>query len=99
MPVKPITPNEVSVKAIPEAVIEAFNKLIMIKFDGSQSHIKQKEAVSAIMKNMKLKDSKKIFDNHWLDVEPIFRKAGWKVTFDNPGFNETYEPSFIFKKK
>ena len=31
------------------------------------------------------------------DVEDIYEKAGWDVTYDTPGYNETYEPKFTFK--
>jgi hypothetical protein len=37
-----------------------------------------------------------IFDQHWLDFEPYFRKAGWGVYYDKPGYNEDYEASFTF---
>ena len=38
-----------------------------------------------------------IFENHWLDFEPIFRKAGWKVSYDKPGYGENYKALFIFE--
>jgi hypothetical protein len=41
----------------------------------------------------------KIFKGNWLDIEPIFRKAGWEVSYDRPGFNETYEPTWKFSAK
>jgi len=40
-----------------------------------------------------------IFDNHWLDVEPIFEDCGWKVEYDKPGFNENYPATFKFTPK
>jgi hypothetical protein len=96
--IKPISPDKVCLKKIPDEVIDVFNKLITKNFDGTESYIKQKEVVSEIKKQLKLKNTDIIFDNCWLDVEPLFREAGWIVVFDNPGFNETYEPSFTFKK-
>ena len=40
-----------------------------------------------------------IFTNNWLDIEPLYEDIGWKVTYDKPGFNETYEATFTFDKK
>ena len=40
-----------------------------------------------------------IFKCNWLDVEEIFRKAGWIVEYDKPGYNESYAATFNFRKK
>jgi hypothetical protein len=40
----------------------------------------------------------KIFNDKLLDVEPIFRDAGWTVIFDKPAYNESYSSTFEFKK-
>jgi hypothetical protein len=40
-----------------------------------------------------------MFNKHWFDIEDIYRKAGWAVEFDKPGYNESYESFFVFKKK
>jgi hypothetical protein len=37
-----------------------------------------------------------IFDNHWMDVEALYRENGWGVKYDRPAYNEDYEPMFIF---
>jgi ASC-1-like (ASCH) protein len=34
--------------------------------------------------------------NHWLDFEDIYRKQGWRVRCDVPGFNESYETYWEF---
>ena len=34
-----------------------------------------------------------------LDVEPLYRKAGWQVEYDKHAYCENYEPFFIFSKK
>ena len=40
--------------------------------------------------------------NSWVqgvwDFEPIYEKAGWKVSYDGPGYNESYDGYYIFKK-
>lgn len=99
--VKPITPQEVvTVKesTIPDSVFEAFNKLIAKNFDGTSSTVKQEDIVSEIIANSDI-TSKEIYANHYLDIEDIYRKHGWTVSFDKPGYNETYDSFFVFKKR
>jgi len=38
-----------------------------------------------------------IFDKGWLNVEEVYRAAGWAVEYDKPGFNESYSATFTFK--
>jgi len=102
--VKPITPDEVtSGRKIPDEVIVAFNTLIEKNWDGERSVIGQRDAIDEILRNFSgrippmTKDY--IFDNHYLDVEGIFSNVGWKVTFDKPAYNETYEATFTFRIK
>jgi hypothetical protein len=40
-----------------------------------------------------------IFNEGYLDVEPLFEQYGWEVTYDKPAYNESYKAFFIFKKK
>lgn len=94
----PIKPNEVESKVTkPDEVIEAFNELIQKYWDGDQATFKQDEIVKLISKKMN-KKPQFLFDNHYLDIEPIYIKAGWKVHYDKPGYNETYSETFTFSK-
>lgn len=98
---KPITPDEVTSqksKLIPEYVIKCFNELIAKNWNGYSSTVLQKEIVSEIC-NAGSVPKQFVFDQHYLDVEPIFEDAGWDVEYDKPGFCETYEAKFIFTKK
>ena len=106
-PVEPISPKDVlglKEKVIPFEVIEAFNEMIASKFDGRQSRFVQKDVVKLILKKFDEygnKDAgrvgnKRVFDNDWLDVEPLYEKRGWNVEYDKPGYNETYDAMFIF---
>lgn len=100
--VQPITPHDVvdkKLETLPDAVIRAFNTLIAKKFNGYQSNIKQEEAINAIIAEDETIGRQEIFDNHWLDVEDIYRKIGWDVTFDKTGYNESYSAYYVFKKK
>ena len=103
---KPITPEDVADKkleAMPEAVIEAFNELIVKGWDGRCATVVQDEVINRIIGKMQPDNPSqlrtKIFANHWLDVEDIYRKSGWKVEYDEPGFNESYPATFEFSKK
>lgn len=101
---KPITPAELKTKLkdiIPDFVIEAVNNLLHEKYrsSGGEIHIKQQEVVDEIMRlNTKI-NRDKIFDKGYLDFEELFEEYGWKVEYDKPGYNETYEAFFTFKPK
>ena len=99
---RPITPGQArSVKktSIPNKVIASFNELIGQTWNGDEAKFKQDDVVSLIIKKMKGISHEKIFKNGWLDVEEIYRQAGWKVEYDKPGFNETYPATFTFRPK
>lgn len=81
---------------IDPAVIQAVNEILKEEFRGGSVTIRQKYIVSrAITINPKL-TSDILYKNHHLDFEPIFRKAGWSVIYDKPGYNESYEAFFEF---
>lgn len=98
---KPITPDEVVSKkaeSIPPAVVEAFNELVAEKWDGTRAIVTVQDAVSRILKKNPTIAPGSIFDNHWLDVEGVYRKAGWVVSYDQPAYNESYLAHFVFSK-
>jgi hypothetical protein len=76
--------------------------LILKNWTNSGAKIDQEDALRLIFKNFKASGKKisadKVFENGWMDVESIFRKEGWKVTYDKPAYNEPYEAYYIFKK-
>lgn len=100
---KPITPDEVTKikKTIfPDEVFDAFNELIAKNFNGRSATVKQKDVVTLIVeKSHDAFSRQQVFDNHWLDVEDVYREFGWKVEFDKPGYNETYDAFFKFTKR
>lgn len=101
MSVKPISPNDVEGKkleGIPDQVIEAFNELIAKNWRSTEAVIKQRDVVKLILEKLNI-ESGQIYDNGWLDVEPVYRKAGWNVEYDKPAYCESYEPTFTFRKK
>lgn len=101
----PITPEEAAdykrTVVIPEKVFEAFNELIATHWNGRTARFRQDDVVRLILKKYgrsKTVTRPSIFANHWLDVEPIYREAGWKVVYDSPAYNETYDATFEFSK-
>lgn len=101
MKVKPIKPKEAALKKvsdIPDGVIKAFNTLIVKNLSNGYSQVTQKDAVNEIVKNMGC-DREDIFNKNWLDIESHYRKAGWKVKYDKPGYNESYEAFFEFRER
>lgn len=88
---------------IPGFIIEAVNNLLKKEFRGGYATILQKdisaEAIRIAATQGKTVTAQQIYDENWMDWEPIFRKAGWKVTYDKPGYNESYDASFEFKPK
>lgn len=97
--VGPIRPSDVDGGVeFPGAVFQAFNDLIQEKIRCGTARILVKD-VLAKMKRLGLKEND-IFENGWLDVETLYRVAGWNVTYDQPIAHggESFEPFFIFKK-
>lgn len=97
---RPLTPDEVDeakTESIPDFVIGAVNNLL--KKYGSSAEITQDEIIDEIMVQATPETTRReIFDKKWLDFEPVFRAVGWEVVYDKPGYNETYEPSFKFRR-
>lgn len=101
MAVKPITPDEVVKRkgsVIPDQVIEAVNTLVAKKWTGSSATFKQDDIVGIIRGVMGVSRDT-IFEAGWLDFEPVFEEAGWKVYYDKPGYCEDYNATFTFSKK
>lgn len=99
--IKPVSPNGVTslkLQNIPEEVIGVFNALIAKDWNGHSATVKQEDAVQGIMKALKITRNY-VFDNDYLEVEPIFREVGWNVEYDKPGYNETYPATFRFTPK
>ena len=98
--VGPISPNEVCSQAkanFPSAVFEVFNDLIAANWNGISATIRQDEVVKRLV--AKGLERNEIFDKGWLNVEEAYRSKGWRVEYDKPGYNETYEATFTFRRK
>jgi len=104
---KPIKPGEVSAlkkEMLPGYVMEAFNQCIAVGYDGHSAKVYQGEVVARILTlaglagdNDLTRDD--VYERGYLDVEPIYRAEGWDVHYNKPGYNESYEASFLFESK
>lgn len=84
--------------SIPDEVIEAINELIVANWNGHSATFTQTNVVGLIQRKLHCSEDQ-IYKNHWIDFEDIYRNKGWSVTYDKPGFNESYEPTFKFTIK
>ena len=99
MEVKPISPSEIK-QIIPDWVIEGANLCIQDHYhelDG-KSHFTQDELIDYVLKFApdEYITRQTLFKNHWLDIEPIYREAGWIVEYDKPAYCENYAANFTF---
>ena len=100
---KPISPDEVGQardKSFPDFVIEAFNECITKHWDGKTATFQQREVMAAILAKRPFETMTKsyVYEQRWLDVEDMYRRQGWHVEYDRPGYCETYEPTFTFEQ-
>jgi hypothetical protein len=95
----PVTPEQVAASThLPDAVFEVFNTLITERWDGACAVLMQEEVVQRIMHALSCARGT-IFMKGYLDVEHAYRKAGWDVVYDKPGYNEPGHAFFTFRKR
>lgn len=106
MSVKPITPKEAHEQfcttQIPDFIFEVVNELLTQKASQPNCNIdiKQNKIVQRIIKHPnfpKNLSTQSIFDNGWLNIEPLYKEAGWEIIYDKPAYNESYDAYFTFK--
>lgn len=97
---KPITAAELVARgpSLPDFVYNIVNTLLEEKFDGEAARIVQDEIVARICASQGCK-RQDVCDNGWLNFETAYRNAGWSVTYDSPGYNESYPAFFYFMPK
>ena len=99
--VKPITPQEAIdgfIDNIPPKIIQVVNELLMKKASplASSITIKQDEILDLVCDENLSRAT--VFERKWLDIEEIYRRAGWDVKYDKPAYNESYDAYFVFKR-
>lgn len=96
----PITPKEAAEQAdnfIPDEVISSFNKLIAQDYSNGRATVYQADAIDLICEQMKIERG--AFNFNWLNIEQVFRRAGWKVEYEKPCIGDTFKAFFQFQKK
>lgn len=96
-----ITPSEVPARkasTIPDAVIEIFDRHIAHQWDGREAVLGQDELCDDIARHFGFNRSE-VFARKLLDVEEVYRAAGWNVEYDKPAYCETYPATFTFTPK
>lgn len=100
-------------QSFPDYVFEAFNELIAANFSNGYADVKQKDVIARMMQiandhsqlsedeanRLELLDRSMIFARGYLNVEEVYREQGWKVAYDKPAYNESYDAYFTFKAK
>jgi hypothetical protein len=108
MEVKPIGPDDIpnqKLRDLPDAVIGAWNRVIARKYTGTPITIRQSEIIEEILSALNdgreqvLTTEDDVFKFGYLDVEELYRAAGWSVEYDKPAYNESYEPTFEFSRR
>lgn len=98
-----VTPKELGATAgddIPEVVIKAVNNLLKKQYRRGRSvTLKQDDIVDEILRLEEDTHRDHIFDYGWLDFEPVFERAGWRVDYDKPAYCESYPAIFKFTPK
>lgn len=98
---KPYSPTEAALAkqtVLPAAVINAVNELLAKNYDGQRAVIKQKDIVGTIISQLDTTEREMLAKN-WLNIEPLYELYGWKVSYDKPGYNESYDATFTFERK
>jgi len=98
--VRPITPSEVAglqKELLPPEVLESFNRFIGENLLEGYAEVRQDDVVNDLV--ARGINRAEIFSRGWLNVEDIYREAGWNVEYDKPGYNESYPATFMFSVK
>jgi len=99
---KPFTPADAKAakaSSIPDVVLDVVNRLLAENFGSSDNpHIQfTSKKVRELVEPLLPEGTR--FDARWLDFEGVYRRYGWDVEYDKPGYNETYDGFYIFRKK
>lgn len=96
-PIRPDDVQGVKNALIPEAVFEVFNALIAQAWANGQAIVYQDDAIDRLTMKMNVSRDE-LFKRGLLDVEDAYRRVGWRVEYDKPGYNESYRAFFKFSR-
>lgn len=105
---KPITPAQAKNQrraGIPDFVFDVVNTLLVENLNSTCTGalLLQKDIAKAIREHPEYQTYDEprpdIYKQGWMDFEEHYKQAGWKVDYDRPGYNENYEPKYIFSSR
>jgi hypothetical protein len=97
MNVKPLTPDEIIKQynnfTPSDKVVEAFNKLLMFKWDGNKACVSQKEFEDELKKNgIDLdKEFPKNSVKTWVNIDKVFQNTGWSIKATGDDDNKSWK--------
>lgn len=95
---RPIRPEEVE-EGFPEVVVKGFNELIRENYRNGQAVVKVSEVEGRIESlSGGMMGRAQIRARRYLDVEGMYRRAGWEVRYESPDPGEGWEAYFVFRK-
>ena len=98
----PISPDDISdnkEKYIHQTIIKTVNKILKERYNlGSTVDIKISEISKPFFEAHPEIDEDKAWKAKMFDIEDAYRKFGWKVSYDRPGWDESYEGFYKFSK-
>lgn len=100
MAIDPISPSEITDRKIttfPDIVIKIWNNAIVSAWNGKSAKILQTEITDRLASAFDTTRSN-IFSLGYLDIEDMYRKAGWVVSYDKPSYCDDYDAYFTFSK-
>lgn len=95
MPITPAQALRQAEKSFPKKVIKAFDFMIQKNLRGSRSVVNFSDIANKIASDLGISRAA-VFDNGYLDVEDIYRRAGWTVTVNKAAYNENFPSHFVF---
>lgn len=108
-PISPAEARNLKIHAIPKEVFQVVNEFLATRiYEYHSIIIKQGEVEVAVLKLMNgdktVEDpgyvrDETLYKNHWLDIEDVYRQAGWTVRYDKPGYCENYPAFWEFTPK
>lgn len=99
--IRPLSPGDARKehrRGIPDEVLTVVNEHLA-RGGGKCVTIVQKQLVEEITARFPSLTREALFKNGWLDIEGTYEAAGWSVTYDKPGYCETYDASWQFEPK
>lgn len=82
-------------ETIPEEILGIVNDFLVARVHRKSFIISQQEIVDKL--SLTSITEAEALDKGWFDFEDAYRRRGWRVTYDRPGFNESYGAFWRFQ--